>query len=74
MRILLTSGRAPASLELARLLNLSGNEVIYDLYCGTGSISLYLASQSKMVYGLNIKSNYQNQKLALSKHFEVSTK
>ena len=31
-----------------------------------------LNKESKMVYGSNIKSNYQNQKLALSKHFEVS--
>ena len=33
-----------------------------------------LNKESKMVYGSNIKSNYQNQKLALSKHFEVSAK
>ena len=30
-----------------------------------------LNKESKMVYGSNIKSNYQNQKLALSKHFEL---
>ena len=32
-----------------------------------------LNKKSKVVYGSNIKSNYQNQGLALSKHFDVST-
>ena len=33
---------------------LSGNEVVYDLYCGTGSISLYLAGHAKKVYGFEV--------------------
>ena len=32
--------------------NLSGREVVWDLYCGTGSIGLYLASEAKKVYGV----------------------
>lgn len=33
---------------------LSGNETVWDLYCGTGSISLFLAKQAKKVYGVEI--------------------
>ena len=32
-----------------------------------------LNKETKVVYGSNIKSNYQNQALALSKHFETLT-
>ena len=34
--------------------NLSGNEIVYDLYCGAGSISLFLARKAKFVYGFDI--------------------
>lgn len=33
---------------------LTGNETVWDLYCGTGTISLFLARQAKMVYGVEI--------------------
>ena len=33
---------------------LSGTETVYDLYCGTGSISLFLAKKAKEVYGFEI--------------------
>ncbi len=33
---------------------LSGNEVVYDLFCGTGTIGICLASKSKQVYGLDL--------------------
>ena len=33
---------------------LSGNEVVYDLYCGTGTISLYLAGYAKEIYGFEV--------------------
>ncbi len=33
---------------------LSGTETVYDLYCGTGSISLFLAKKVKEVYGFEI--------------------
>ncbi len=33
---------------------LTGNEVLWDLYCGIGTISLYLARQAKKVYGVEI--------------------
>ncbi len=34
--------------------DLNGNETVVDLYCGVGSISLYLASKAKKVYGVEI--------------------
>lgn len=33
---------------------LTGNEVVWDLYCGIGTISLFLARSSKEVYGVEI--------------------
>ena len=33
---------------------LSGKEIVYDLFCGTGSISLYLSKHAKMVYGFEM--------------------
>jgi 23S rRNA (uracil1939-C5)-methyltransferase len=41
--------------ELAReYARLTGIENVYDLYCGTGTIGLALASQAKAVWGLEI--------------------
>ena len=34
--------------------NLSGNENVWDLYCGIGTISLFLAKKAKNVYGVEI--------------------
>lgn len=39
------------ALEYAEL---SGNEVVWDLYCGIGTISLFLAQKAKQVYGVEI--------------------
>lgn len=33
---------------------LTGDEVVWDLYCGIGTISLFLAQKAKMVYGVEI--------------------
>lgn len=33
---------------------LNGNEVVWDLYCGIGTISLFLAQKAKKVYGVEI--------------------
>ena len=33
---------------------LSGNEVVFDAYCGTGTISLFLSQKAKKVYGVEI--------------------
>lgn len=34
--------------------NLSGQETVWDLYCGIGTISLFLAQKAKQVYGVEI--------------------
>ena len=33
---------------------LKGSEIVYDLFCGTGSISLFLSKHAKMVYGFEL--------------------
>lgn len=34
--------------------NLTGEETVWDLYCGIGTISLFLAQKAKQVYGVEI--------------------
>jgi 23S rRNA (uracil1939-C5)-methyltransferase len=34
--------------------NLAGDEVVYDLFCGTGSISIFIAENAKHVYGFEL--------------------
>jgi 23S rRNA (uracil1939-C5)-methyltransferase len=34
--------------------NLSGDEVVFDAYCGTGTITLFLSKNAKKVYGVEI--------------------
>lgn len=34
--------------------NLSGKETVFDAYCGTGTISLFLSEKAKKVYGVEI--------------------
>ncbi|WP_317366958.1 23S rRNA (uracil(1939)-C(5))-methyltransferase RlmD [uncultured Tyzzerella sp.] len=34
--------------------NLTGNEIVFDAYCGIGTISLFLAKNCKKVYGIEI--------------------
>ncbi len=36
---------------------LSGKEVVWDLYCGIGTISLFLAQRAKYVYGVEVVAN-----------------
>jgi 23S rRNA (uracil1939-C5)-methyltransferase len=33
---------------------LTGNEIVYDLYCGTGSIGIFLSKQSKKIIGVDL--------------------
>ena len=40
--------------KVLELASLTGNETVYDLYCGIGTISLYLAKQAGTVYGVEI--------------------
>ncbi|MCC3671709.1 methyltransferase, partial [Terrisporobacter mayombei] len=34
--------------------DLKGEETVWDLYCGIGTISLFLAQKAKKVYGVEI--------------------
>lgn len=36
--------------------NLTGNEEVFDAYCGTGTITLFLSQKAKKVYGVEIIS------------------
>jgi len=40
--------------QIAELAALTGSEVVYDLYCGTGTISCYLAAQAARVIGFEL--------------------
>lgn len=38
----------------AQMAELTGNEVVYDLYCGTGSIGIFLSRKAKSVVGVEV--------------------
>jgi len=38
--------------KVVECANLSGKEIVFDLYCGTGTLSLWLAGNAKKVYGM----------------------
>ena len=40
--------------EALNCAELTGREIAYDLYCGIGTISLFLAQKAKQVYGVEI--------------------
>ena len=40
--------------EVEEALELRGDEIIYDLYCGTGTIGLYLSKSAKQVFGFEV--------------------
>ncbi len=40
--------------KVLEFAELSGKEIVWDLYCGIGTISLFLAKQAKHVYGIEI--------------------
>lgn len=40
--------------EALKAAGLTGSEVVFDLYCGAGTISLFLARQAKKVIGIEI--------------------
>jgi 23S rRNA (uracil1939-C5)-methyltransferase len=42
--------------EALEKAELKGDEIVYDLYCGTGTISLFLAEKAKEVYGFELIS------------------
>ncbi len=40
--------------EAMRLANLQGHEVVFDLYCGIGTISLFMARHARQVIGIEL--------------------
>ena len=38
----------------AQVLGEEGNETVWDLYCGIGTISLLMATKARKVYGVEI--------------------
>ena len=47
--------------EVLKAADLKGDEIIFDLYCGAGSIALYLAKKVKEVFGFEvIRSSLEN--------------
>ena len=49
--------------KVLEFAGLTGNETVFDLYCGIGSISLFLAKNAKRVYGVEVvKPAVQNAK------------
>lgn len=40
--------------EALKGADLQGGEVVYDLYCGTGTIALFMAKKAKKVYGFEL--------------------
>ena len=38
----------------AEFAGLTGNETVYDLYCGTGSIGIFLSRQAKKIIGVDV--------------------
>lgn len=40
--------------EVSKLADLKGTETVFDLYCGAGTISLYLAGKAGRVFGVEI--------------------
>lgn len=56
-------------------LDLSGEETVFDLYCGIGTISLFISQKAKSVYGVEIVSDAikdakENAKLNNAKNIE----
>ena len=39
---------------IIKICNFNGNEIVYDLYCGIGSIGIHIAKYVKMVYGVEV--------------------
>lgn len=43
--------------KVVELAELSGGEVVYDLYCGTGTIGLFCAHKAKQVIGIEVNES-----------------
>lgn len=46
--------------KIKEYANIKNNNIVYDLYCGTGTIGIYLANDAKKVYGIEINKKAIN--------------
>ncbi len=51
--------------------SLTGKEVVYDLFCGTGSISLFISKHAKMVYGFELAPSAVQDAMQNAAHNQV---
>jgi len=55
--------------QVAKLADLKGDEVVYDLYTGIGSIGLYLAGQAGQIVGIEaVPEAIEDAKLNMEKN------
>ena len=52
-----TSGAELLYSEAAKYIGSAENKVVYDLYCGTGTISQSIAKKAEQIYGIEIDSS-----------------
>lgn len=76
--------------EIAKAAGVRDDEVVFDLFCGTGTIALYLASGARRVFGFEVNQesienatrnayhneifNVQFERLDMNKHVEFHKK
>jgi 23S rRNA (uracil1939-C5)-methyltransferase len=58
-------------MRIAKMANLKGKEIVYDLYCGIGSIGLYLARRAKKVVGVEAVYTAVRDARANARHNEI---
>lgn len=64
------------------MAEITKNDVVFDLYCGIGTISLFMSKFAKKVYGIEIveeavkmaKENAQNNNVSNTEFFQVMLK
>lgn len=52
--------------------DLSGSEIVFDAYCGTGTITLFLSQKAKKVYGVEIVEQAIENAVSNAKMNEIS--
>ncbi|SVD66942.1 uncharacterized protein METZ01_LOCUS419796, partial [marine metagenome] len=66
--------------ETAKAAGLTGEDIVFDLYCGTGTIGLYLSRQAKEVYGFEVirsaiedaEQNAERNKIANAQFYKAN--
>ena len=58
--------------KVLEFANLSKDEIVFDAYCGVGSISLFLAKEAKYVYGIEIVQKSVDDAIENAKENNIS--